>query len=168
MNNLKLVFRAFKINLIHILCRTTCTAHGCESIFLSLWLYRVIPAIWRCVFTSFKQLSEANLPRLERRWSQAILRMWYLVTMASMILIIFTITGVHTTSLVHFQMSRIERGLWSTSGIVMATEVPSVSTCVLLGMSLDNCHAVNYDTARLLCEVISLHDSLLEMQNNKS
>ena len=88
--------------------------------------------------------------------------------MASMILIIFTITGVHTISLVHFQMSRIEGGLRSTSGIVMTTQMPSVSACVLLGTSLDNCHAVNYDTARLLCEVISMHDSLLEMQNNTS
>ena len=109
-----------------------------------------------------------TLPRLERRWSQAILRMWYLVTMASMILIIFTIIGVNTTSLVHFQMSRIERGLRSTSGIVVTTEVPSVSVCGLLGMSFDNCHAVNYYTARLLCEVISSHDSLLQMQTNTS
>ena len=72
------------------------------------------------------------------------------------------------TRLAHLQLLRIERGLRSTSGIVMTTELQSVSACVLFGSSLENCHVVNYDTSMLLCEVISTHGSLLEMQNNSS
>ena len=83
-----------------------------------------------------------------------------------MVLIIIATAGVYSTRNVHFQMSRTECGLRSSSGIVVTTKLQSVSACVSFGTSLENCHAVNYDTARGLCEVISMHGSLLEMQTN--
>ena len=63
-------------------------------------------------------------------------------------------------------MSRIERGLRSTSGVVATIELPLLSACILYGTSLEDCHAVNYDTSSGLCEVLSTHGSIMEREQN--
>ena len=73
-----------------------------------------------------------------------------------------------TARLVHFSVSKTERGLRSTSGIISTIELPLVSACILYGVSLEYCHAVNYDTSSGLCEIVSTHGSLLEMVHEPS
>ena len=126
-----------------------------------------LSSICQCIKLLISSLDNM-LVGTERTVFCASFKMRHFVRVASVILVILANAGVQTNRLVHLQLFRIERGLRSTSGIVMTTELQSVSACVLFGSSLEKCHAVNYDTSMLLCEVISTHGSLLEMQNNSS
>ena len=92
-------------------------------------------------------------------------RMWHLVRVTFLVFIVAN-TGDQTTTLVNLQTARIEHSLRSIKDVVMTTELQTISACVLFGTSVENCHAVNYNKPRLLCEIISMHGSVLEMQND--
>ena len=92
--------------------------------------------------------------------------MWDFVQVVIVGSIIFDITGAETTRLVQLQMTRVEPGMKTTSGIVMTTELRSASACILHGVSFENAHAVNYDASTKVCEIISMHGSVLEMHND--
>ena len=83
-----------------------------------------------------------------------------------MVMIIHANDADQNNRIVRLQMSRVGRGLRSTNGVVLTTEFHSMSVCILYGTSLENCHAVNYDTSSGLCEVVSIHGSLLEIKQD--
>ena len=92
--------------------------------------------------------------------------MWYFARVTFVVFIILNSSDAQPTNSMQFQMSRIERGIRSTNGVVKIAELHSAVACALFGISQDNSHAVNYDTSRKLCEVISMHGSVMEMQNS--
>ena len=94
--------------------------------------------------------------------------MCYLGRVAVAVYIILGSTAAQSTNSVQLQMSRIELGIRSTNDIVKMAELHSVAACILFRISHENSHAVNYDTSRRLCEVISMHGSVLEMQKSDS
>ena len=93
-------------------------------------------------------------------------KMWYLASVTSMLFIVLGSTGAQPNNSVQLLMFRVERGLRSVKGVVIATELNSVSACILFGTSQKYCHAVNYDISRSLCEVISVHGYVLEMRKD--
>ena len=95
-----------------------------------------------------------------------IFRMWQFVGMGSIVLVMVTDIAAQKEKLVHLQMSRVERGLRSTNGVVSTIKLHLVSACILHGTSLENCHAVNYSVSNGLWEVISTHGSLLEIKTD--
>ena len=150
------------INRIGLLCFDLSTV-GC---FLCLSLL----AFGLTLFSCFLDDLVHHLGNFYWKNSQAefckIPKMWYLARVAVAVFIILGSTGAQPFNSVQLQVSRIERRIKSTNGVVKMVELHSLAACVLLGISQDNCHALNYDISRKLCEVISMHGSVLEMQTS--
>ena len=69
---------------------------------------------------------------------------------------------------VELQMTFLEKGMKAITGKQSSSTQPSLSQCILWGMSNQDCHAVNYDEVSEVCEQISAHGTLLEFENAAS
>ena len=59
----------------------------------------------------------------------------------------------------------VEHEIRCISGVKSSSTQPSVSKCVMQGMTTNNCHAVNYDMIAKTCQLIISHGSRLTFEN---
>ena len=77
-----------------------------------------------------------------------------------------TIVVQSLDNFVELQMTFLEQGIRSLFGIKFSSLQSSISKCVSLGTSNQECHAVNYDTVSNVCEVIIAHGTVLKFEND--
>ena len=77
-----------------------------------------------------------------------------------------TIVVKSLDNFVNLQMTFLEHGIRSISGIKFSSLQPSISKCILLGLSNQECHAVNYDAVFNVCDVIITHGTVLKFESD--
>ena len=89
--------------------------------------------------------------------------MLHLLTLAlAAVALMLHIDGVQT-DLIQLQDAYITPGLRCVSNILENIEMKSVKQCILYGMSINDCHAVNYDTKDHRCELIVSHGVAMQV-----
>ena len=70
------------------------------------------------------------------------------------------------SDLIQLQLTRISPGLRCVNNIIETIEMRSVKSCIIYGMSINDCHAVNYNTKERVCEVIVSHGVVMQVKDS--
>ena len=92
--------------------------------------------------------------------------MWYLLTPVSSSVALLLHIGVVQSDLIQLQLTRISPGFRCVNNIIETIEMKSVKSCIIYGMSINDCHAVNYNTKERVCEVIVSHGVVMQVKDS--
>ena len=75
-------------------------------------------------------------------------------------------TDAAQTHHVQLNVVRIAPGLRCINNIIDAIKSKSIGSCILYGMLISNCHAVNYNIMDHTCQVIASHEVVMQTQRS--
>ena len=94
--------------------------------------------------------------------------MWFLYALVPVVITLSSNMDTVQTHHIQLEVVRISPGLKCMNNVVEAVKTKSMRSCILHGMSLLNCHAVNYNIMDNTCEMIVSHGVIMQTQRNAS